>query len=110
MRWACTAAITQATAVAKTNRALRIKTLPVSITTAKEIRLNIIAPELRRTTGEAEVAFSRLRGMTPTGVKSLFEWEVAMYKSNMATHDTRATSKLRSPERLALTTLLCRQF
>eukprot|EP00959_Pyramimonas_sp_CCMP1952_P363211 7606054-Pyramimonas_sp.AAC.1 len=52
---------------------------PVSTTTIKDIWSTIIAPQLRRTTGEAATARSRLYGRIPTGVKSSFEWEIAMY-------------------------------
>eukprot|EP00959_Pyramimonas_sp_CCMP1952_P459080 9477674-Pyramimonas_sp.AAC.1 len=68
IRRECIEAITQATAVAKTNRALRvIQLLSVSITTMKEIWSTIIVPKLRRATGEAGMARSQLRGMIPTG-------------------------------------------
>eukprot|EP00959_Pyramimonas_sp_CCMP1952_P065312 1363339-Pyramimonas_sp.AAC.1 len=60
----------------------------------KEIWLTIIAPQLRRTTGEAGMALSQLYEMIPAGVKSSSEWETAMYKSYMATHDIHCTSKL----------------
>eukprot|EP00959_Pyramimonas_sp_CCMP1952_P289395 6052824-Pyramimonas_sp.AAC.1 len=59
----------------------------------KEIWSTIIVPELRRATGEAGMALSQSHGTTPTGVKSLFEWETAIYKSNAATHDIRHAPK-----------------
>eukprot|EP00959_Pyramimonas_sp_CCMP1952_P443860 9292330-Pyramimonas_sp.AAC.1 len=60
----------------------------------KEIWLTIVVPLLHMTTVVAGMDHSRSCGMIPTGVRSSWEWGIAMYKSSAAVHDTQDVLKL----------------
>eukprot|EP00959_Pyramimonas_sp_CCMP1952_P335772 7030854-Pyramimonas_sp.AAC.1 len=55
--------------------------------------LTTIALRLLKITGEAGMARSQLRGMTPKGIRSSSEKATEMFKYNTAMQDTRSTLK-----------------